>query len=215
MNAISDISNDIFDGFYQQFWESYFLSTILSRSLLLCVGILERNSVFNNHATFFSAFSRSWEKFYWDFKLVPPLKLRNNLSLKCKHNLNWVHTYSPGVGRNGRLQKKVWTKHFDWFYIFIWRICDPEGEQLSWDCCKFALDRCKERNHLWHWRRIGFSKFLTMSMNFDNHKNYIKKFFWTFSVEVIRPTKINIWRHHFMDKTFLKMKLSKNSFYNI
>ena len=39
------------------------------------------------------------------------------------------------------------------------------------------------------------------------------KIFWTFSVEVIRPTKINIWWRHFRNKTFLKMKLSKNTFY--
>ena len=39
------------------------------------------------------------------------------------------------------------------------------------------------------------------------------KKFWTFSVEVIRPTKITIWWRHFRNKTFLKMKLSKNCFY--
>ena len=39
------------------------------------------------------------------------------------------------------------------------------------------------------------------------------KFFWTFSVEVIRPTKINIWWSHFRNNIFFKMKLSKNSFY--
>jgi len=38
-------------------------------------------------------------------------------------------------------------------------------------------------------------------------------FFLTFSVEVIRPTKLNIWWRHFRNKTFFKMKLSKNCFY--
>ena len=67
-------------------------------------------------------------------------------------------------------------------------------------------------------------KFLTMSMDFDknsskwnyystDHKNHINFFFWTFSLEVIRPTKINILRRYFKNKTFLKMKLSKNSSY--
>ena len=38
------------------------------------------------------------------------------------------------------------------------------------------------------------------------------KLFWTFLVKVIRPAKINIWQHHFRNKLFLKMKLSKNFF---
>ena len=39
------------------------------------------------------------------------------------------------------------------------------------------------------------------------------KLFWTFSVKVIRPAKITIWRRHFRNKLFSKMKLSKNVFY--
>ena len=65
-------------------------------------------------------------------------------------------------------------------------------------------------------------KFLTMSTEFD--KNFSKwsycwsqklhrKDFWTFSVKVIRPSKIKIWWLHFRDKTFFKLKLSKKSFY--
>ena len=39
------------------------------------------------------------------------------------------------------------------------------------------------------------------------------KFFWTFSFEVIRPRKITIWWRHFRNKSFFRMKLSKNWFY--
>ena len=74
------------------------------------------------------------------------------------------------------------------------------------------------------WMLLHLCKFLTMSTEFDknsskcsysstDYKNLIKKFFWTFSVKVIRPTKINIWRRHIRIKTFIKMRLSKNSFY--
>ena len=64
-------------------------------------------------------------------------------------------------------------------------------------------------------------KFLTMSTEFD--KNFSKwsycwsqklhrKDFWTFSVKVIRPSKIKIWWLHFRNKTFFKLKLSKKVF---
>ena len=71
---------------------------------------------------------------------------------------------------------------------------------------------------------MALGKFLTMSTEFDknsskwsyystDHKNYIKNFFEHFPSKLLDSKKINIWWHHFRNKTFFKMKLSKNSFY--
>ena len=44
-------------------------------------------------------------------------------------------------------------------------------------------------------------------------KNLLKTFEHFYIVDVIRPAKINIWKHHFINKLFKKNKLSKNVFY--
>ncbi len=111
------------------------------------------------------------------------------------------------------------------FNMFMWWHAKHTEVLLPWGKSKLASWRKQEAvnddpSECTH-PRVSFWPFqrnLLKTLQSEAITPIIRKitlqFFWTFSIEVIRPTKINILRRHFRKKKlFLKMKLSKKSFY--